>query len=295
MTDYNGFLVVNKRKGIGSTDYVRMVKKIFNQKKVGHSGTLDLLASGVLVVCLGRATKTIEYLQKEKKTYIASIIFGKATDTLDAEGKVTESTDEKVSIDDLNMILNDFVGEITQIPPMYSALKYKGQRLYDLARQGISIERKERQTTIYSIELLDFSFENQEAKIKTQVSAGTYIRTLVDDIGRALGNYAYMSDLGRVHCSGFSIDQAVDLINEDEDFIRSRIIDIVDIHLDIEKITLSDEALIQRLKNGMTEPLKSQYKNGTYLIYEQNKILGIANIFTTAKGTMLKLAKHLYV
>lgn len=295
MTDYNGFLVINKRKGIGSTDYVRMIKKIFNQKKVGHSGTLDLLASGVLIVCLGRATKTIEYLQKEKKTYIASIKFGKATDTLDAEGKVIETTDKKVSLDDLNMILNNFVGEITQIPPMYSALKYKGQRLYNLARQGISIERKERLATIYSIELLDFSFEKQEAKVKAQVSAGTYIRTLVDDIGRALGNFAYMSDLERIQCSGFFIDQAINIIEEDEDFIRSSLIDIDDIHLDMEKIILTDEAIIKRLKNGMTEPFNSQYKNGTYLIFEQNKILGIANIFTTAKGTMLKLTKHLYV
>lgn len=295
MTNYNGFLVINKRKGIGSTDYVRMVKKIFNQKKVGHSGTLDLLACGVLVVCLGKATKTIEFLQEEKKTYIADIKFGQATDTLDAEGKIIEYTDKEVFLDDLNNILDNFVGQIKQIPPMYSALKYKGQRLYDLARKGINIEREERLTTIYSIELLDFSFEEQKAKIKTQVSAGTYIRTLVDDIGRSLGNFAYMSDLERVNCSGFSIDQAIDIIDQDEAYIKSKLIDLDHIHLDMDKIIFADMDLIKRLKNGMTEPLDKNYKNGTYLIYHQDKILGIGNIFTTAKGTMLKLTKHLYV
>lgn len=295
MTNYNGFLVINKRKGIGSTDYVRMVKKIFNQKKVGHSGTLDLLACGVLVVCLGKATKTIEFLQEEKKTYVADIKFGQATDTLDAEGKIIEYTDKEVYLDDLNNILGKFVGQIKQIPPMYSALKYKGQRLYDLARKGINIEREERLTTIYSIELLDFSFEKQKAKIKTQVSAGTYIRTLVDDIGRSLGNFAYMSDLERVNCSGFSIDQAIDIIDEDEAYIKSKLIDIDHVHLDMDKIIFTDMHLIKRLKNGMTEPLDKNYKNGTYLIYDKYEILGIGNIFTTAKGTMLKLTKHLYV
>lgn len=295
MTNYNGFLVINKRKGIGSTDYVRMVKKIFNQKKVGHSGTLDLLACGVLVVCLGKATKTIEFLQEEKKTYIADIKFGQATDTLDAEGKIIEYTDKEVYLDDLNNILDKFVGQIKQIPPMYSALKYKGQRLYDLARKGINIEREERLTTIYSIELLDFSFEKQKAKIKTQVSAGTYIRTLVDDIGKSLGNFAYMSDLERVNCSGFSIDQSIDIIDEEEAYIKSKLIDIDHIHLDMDKIIFTDMCLIKRLKNGMTEPLDKNYKNGTYLIYDKDEILGIGNIFTTAKGIMLKLTKHLYV
>lgn len=294
MTSYNGFLVVNKRKGIGSTDYVRMVKKIFNQKKVGHSGTLDLLASGVLVICLGKATKTIEYLQKQKKTYIAHIQFGKATTTLDAEGQVIESTDKKVEKKDLQAILENFVGEIKQIPPMYSALKHKGTRLYDLARQGITIERKERLTNIYSIELLDFSYTEQKAIIKTQVSAGTYIRTLIDDIGKSLDNLAYMSDLKRIHCSGFSIEEAIDIVDSEEDFIKNSLIDINKIQLEMNTLLLTDEVSVEKLKNGMTLQLSKAQDEGTYLIYFNKNLIGIGDVFFTKKGTMVKLDKHLY-
>lgn len=294
MDKFNGFIVVNKRKGIGSTDYVRIVRKILKQKSVGHSGTLDLLASGVLVICVGKATKTIEYLQNEKKTYIANIQFGKQTNTLDAEGEVINSTNKKVNYNDLINVIPKFIGEIYQIPPMFSAIKQNGKRLYNLARAGITVERKKRKTNIFSIEVLDFNYDKQSATVKTQVSAGTYIRTLIDDIASSLDNYAYMSDLNRIECSGFKIESSIDIIDKNIDAILSNFIKLEDMPIKLPKIILEDELIIKQLKNGMTQAIDESYSEGIYCVFRKNKILGIGKIFKTMKGTMLKLDKHLY-
>lgn len=289
----NGYIVVNKQKGTGSTDYVRMVKKLVNQKKVGHSGTLDMLAEGVLVICLGKATKLIEYLQKEKKTYIATIKFGEQTDTLDSEGVIINSSDIKVSLDELESVIPNFLGEIYQIPPMYSALKKDGKRLYELAREGITIERNKRNTTIYSLEVTDFDYENQEAIIKTTVSAGTYIRTLIDDIGESLDNFAYMKNLIRTQCSGFKISDSIILENENSDSINSKIIPFEEKLHSLDKFIIEDN-ILEKLKNGMTCKINTDQSNGEYFILNNKELIGIGNIFETPKGKMLKLSKHLY-
>lgn len=293
MSEYNGYLVVNKKRGTGSTDYVRIVKKHLNQKKVGHSGTLDLLARGVLVICVGKATKMIEYLQENKKTYIATIKFGEQTDTLDTEGSIINKTDKKVYENELLDIIPNFIGDITQIPPMYSALKLNGKRLYDLARKGITVERKPRNIKIYSLELINFDFDKQECVIKTTVSAGTYIRTLIDDLGIALNNFAHMTDLVRTQCSGFTIDDSFTIEDENSEGVINKIIPLEEVLFDFNKLNVNDE-IVKNLKNGMTCKINSDVKDDIYLVFSKDKVLGVANVFETSKGKMLKLLKHLY-
>ncbi len=291
MRKYNGFIVVDKPRDMGSTDVVRKIKKIFNMKKVGHSGTLDPLATGVLVICLGKATKTIEYLQTCKKTYIARMVFGKKTDTLDIEGKVTKESDKKIKIEDIEGVLDNYIGTIKQIPPMYSALKVDGKRLYELAREGIEIERKSRTTNIYDIEILDFDYNNQSCNIKVECSAGTYIRTLIDDIGDELGSYAFMSDLRRINCSGFTINDSVDLDNDEK--VKESFLDLNNFPKIMEDIIVDDDTL-DFILNGMTSKLDVINNPGKYIIKNNNNIVGIGNLFTSDKGKMLKLEKHLY-
>lgn len=291
---YNGIIVVNKNKGIGSTDCVRIVKKLLNQKKVGHSGTLDFLATGVLVICLGKATKIIEYLQKQKKTYIADLKFGIETDTLDIEGNVISTSDEKIELSSFQKILDEFKGEITQIPPMYSALKHNGKRLYDLAREGIEIERKPRTATVYNLEILNFDYDNQTARIKTTVSAGTYIRTLIDDMGKKLDNYAHMTDLLRVESCGFHISDSIDLMNIEKEELIKKIMPIESAFENHSKFSVNNLEK-KKLLNGMTVQVSSNFVNEEIVVLDDREnILGIGRLFQTTKGKMLKLIKHLY-
>ena len=175
-----GILNVNKEKGISSARVVSLVRRALGMKKVGHTGTLDLEASGVLPIVLGKATRVSDYMMTKDKVYETELILGAKTDTLDAAGKILEESDKEVTKEEFLQVMNTFKGEIEQIPPMYSALKVNGKKLYDLAREGIEIERKKRKVNIYDIELLFFAFP--KATIRVTCSKGTYIRTLVDDI-----------------------------------------------------------------------------------------------------------------
>lgn len=292
---YNGIIVIDKPQGIGSTDCVRIVRKTLNQKKIGHSGTLDFLATGVLVICLGKATKIIEYLQKQKKTYVAELQFGIETDTLDIEGEVLKTTDKKVSLEDFRQGILKFQGEIQQVPPMYSALKHEGKRLYDLARAGIEVERKSRKVSIYKLEIMDFNYENQTATIKATVSAGTYIRSLIDDLGKSVNNYAHMTSLIRSESCGFKISDAINIENiEKEDLVKS----ILPIELalnNFEKVYVNPSQKTMLL-NGMTVQFESTFKDEEILVFDkESKMLGIGHAFNTSKGNMLKLRKHLNI
>ncbi|ERK31064.1 tRNA pseudouridine(55) synthase TruB [Clostridium intestinale] len=204
----NGVLIVNKPKGITSFQVVSKVRKIVGVKKVGHTGTLDPLATGVLPICIGKATKIIDYIMEGKKGYSVSFELGKVTDTYDSEGKII---DEKsiIGIDENRVleVIGSFKGPIMQEPPMYSALKQNGKRLYELARKGIEVERKKRPVTIYSIENIQISLP----KISMDVvcSKGTYIRSLCYDIGKELEVGAFMTELKRTLSSPFSIDDAI--------------------------------------------------------------------------------------
>ncbi|MBU2590393.1 MAG: tRNA pseudouridine(55) synthase TruB [Nitrospinae bacterium] len=206
----NGILNINKEKGLTSHDVVLRVRQITGEKKIGHTGTLDPNATGVLVLCLGRATKLAQNFMKFKKVYAAKARLGIVTDTQDSEGKIikqAESIDvEKSQICD---ILKKFTGEIEQTPPMYSAVKHKGKRLYSLARKGITVERKAKTVNIYR---LDFKgFDGEYFDFEAETSSGVYIRTLADDIGRELGCGAHLAELARVEVGDYKLKDAVTL------------------------------------------------------------------------------------
>jgi len=198
-----GIILVNKPKGISSFDVIRKLKKILKTKKIGHTGTLDPLATGLMLICVGKATKLASDLEAKNKVYLADFEIGYATDTYDIEGKRIAENLIDVSKDNLELSLKKFIGDIKQVPPMYSAIKIDGNKLYHLARKGIEIERPERDVTIEYIKLLDF--KDNKAKIKTKVSKGCYIRSLIYDIGLDLGTYATMTELQRINVGEYSL------------------------------------------------------------------------------------------
>lgn len=203
----DGILVVDKPEGFTSHDVVNIVRKTYQMKKVGHTGTLDPDATGVLVVCLGEATKLVPYLTADEKVYEATFVLGKRTTTLDASGEEVESRSLVVEEDDVKAVLKDFTGKISQIPPMYSAIKVDGKKLYEYARKGQMIERKPRDVEVFRLDLTSFSFP--EGTLYVRCSSGTYIRSLIDDIGEQLGTLAYMKTLRRTSVGLFNINQAV--------------------------------------------------------------------------------------
>jgi tRNA pseudouridine55 synthase len=203
-----GFLILNKPKGMTSFAVVNAIHKLIGVK-AGHAGTLDPMAEGVLIVLLGRATKKAKEFESSEKEYDTEITFGTETDSLDATGNVTSTREVNVTEQQLKDTMLRFVGEIDQIPPMLSAVHYKGKRLYELARKGIEVERAPRKITIHSMKLK--SFGDGKANFVVSCSKGTYIRTLCADIGNALGCGAHMSKLTRTKSGEYSIDKAFTL------------------------------------------------------------------------------------
>ncbi len=205
-----GFLNVYKPQGLTSFDVVARVRKIFNIRQVGHTGTLDPFATGVLPICLGKATKLIEYLPDDKE-YVATVQFGANTDTYDLEGEVIARFEKKVSKIDVVSAIKNFEGEIEQIPPIYSAIKVNGKKLYEYARKGQEVEIKSRKVNIYQIKLLDFDSNAQTARIKVACSKGTYIRSIAYDLGKILGCGGYLIKLERTKAGAFHIENSVKL------------------------------------------------------------------------------------
>ncbi len=207
-----GFLNVYKPKGLTSFDVVRVLRKTLNIKQIGHTGTLDPLAEGVLPICIGKSTKLIDYLQ-EDKGYIADLQFGYISDTYDTEGVLQKSSDDKITKNELQEILKTFEGEIEQIPPIYSAIKINGKKLYEYARAGKEdeVEIPRRKVFISRIELLDFDEINQVAKIEVECSKGTYIRSIVHDLGIKSQLGAVMTKLIRTKSGKFDVKTSVSL------------------------------------------------------------------------------------
>ncbi len=206
----DGILVLDKPGGWTSHDVVARVRQLTRARRVGHTGTIDPLGTGVLVICVGRATRVAEYMVGHDKRYRATIRLGVETDTYDVEGRVTAQHPVDVSEASLRSALQRLTGDIQQVPPMYSALKRDGRKLVDLARRGVEIEREPRQVTIYSIDVL--SFDPPDAVIDVHCSAGTYIRSLAHDAGRVLGCGAILSALTRTAAGDFTLEQAVSLV-----------------------------------------------------------------------------------
>lgn len=234
-----GFLNVYKPKGMTSHDVVAKLRKITKIKQIGHTGTLDPFAEGVLPICMGKATRLIEYLQDDKE-YVATVQFGKTTDTYDLEGSVTEEFNKKVSKSEVLEKLKEFEGEIQQIPPIYSAIKLNGKKLYDYARAGQTVEIEPRVVFISKIELLSFDEENQQAEILVACSKGTYIRSIAYDLGKKLNTGGYLVKLIRTKAGKFGIKAAVALSELDStEKVLEDLINPIDI-LDLPKLYISD-------------------------------------------------------
>ena len=207
----NGVIVIDKPAGFTSFDVIAVVRKLTGQRKTGHTGTLDPNATGVLPVLLGNATKAQDLIVNHDKAYAASFRLGLQTDTLDIWGTVKRETESHATRGELETLLPRFRGEIEQIPPMFSAVQKNGQRLYDLARKGLEVEREPRRVTVYRLELTGFDEATQSGTLTVECSKGTYVRTLIDDLGTALGCGAVMTALRRTFACGYTLDDCVTL------------------------------------------------------------------------------------
>lgn len=288
-----GILNVNKEKGISSARVVSLVRRALNMKKVGHTGTLDLEASGVLPIVIGKATRVSDYMMTKDKVYETELILGAKTDTLDAAGEIIEKSDKVVTKEEFLQAMKTFKGEIEQIPPMYSALKVNGKKLYDLAREGIEIERKKRKVNIYDIELLDFAFP--KATIRVTCSKGTYIRTLVDDIGEKLGTLAYVNELARVRVGDFDIKDAIksgDLLEIPKEDLINKLYPIDTALKDFDKITL-DRKYLDNLVNGQIVEVDKNYGK-IIRVYAGDDFIGLGNNFSQDGKNFLKMEKVFY-
>lgn len=241
----HGVLVVDKPKGITSFDVVREVRRALGEKKVGHTGTLDPMATGVLPVCVGDATKISQFILESTKAYDATVKLGAVTDTLDAEGKVLETRPvPAITRELLEGALSKFRGTFAQVPPMYSAIKVGGKRLYELARAGEEIERKPREVTVYDLQLRDFSAD--EVKLSVRSSKGFFVRSLAADLGEALGCGAHLCALRRTQSGPFTLAQAIPLAEVTK---SSTLVSLNDSLKDLPEHRVSD-AEAQRVRHG---------------------------------------------
>ena len=280
----DGIIVVNKEKGCTSHNLVSKVKKIVKEK-VGHTGTLDPLATGVLPLLIGKGTLCSKYLINHNKEYIAVLKLGVSTDTMDREGTVLEEKDVDTSIlekSNVEKILSGFVGKQIQEPPIYSAIKVKGKKLYEYARKGESVEIPKREIEIYDMELRGINKIENEIEFKVKCSKGTYIRSLCLDLAKKLGTIGYMKDLKRLKVGEFSIETSITInAQTTKEDIEKKIITIEKLFENKEKIELDTKKLILFL-NGVK--LNYNNKDEVYRIYSSNKFIGLGTI----KNNILK-------
>lgn len=294
----NGIINVLKPTDMTSHDVVGVLRRLLHFKKIGHTGTLDPMAVGVLPICVGRATKVVDHLTNDQKTYRCELKFGESTDTQDRWGKVLESSDERPSMEAIVSALEHFKGEIDQIPPMFSALKVNGQKLVDLAREGIVIERKARKQFIHDIRIVRALPEGLCLDVTS--SKGTYVRTICHDLGERLGCHAHMTSLIRMKSGVFTIDQALTL-EEVSYYIESgRLRDILQ-GLDTPFMTLESchisKFALAKLLNGIKIDLSSfltlkPTENCSFRLYCENDFIGIGAFDELTQ--VLSLEKRLY-
>ena len=291
----NGVLVINKPMEFTSFDVVAIMRRVTGERKIGHLGTIDPNATGVLPLVLGNATKAQDLVVNHDKEYVATFRLGVKTNTLDIWGEVIKEEKTSFSKEDILKILPRFTGEIQQIPPMYSAVKVDGKRLYDLARDGKEVERKARPVTVYELSLTDFDEESQQGTLKIKCSKGTYVRTLIDDIGDTLGSFGVMTSLVRTNACGYSIDDAISLekarkMTDFKDYIKDT--ESLFMTYGYVKVTSPQAKRFQNggaLDKNRTYLAKLNPPDGTILRVkdDQNKFLGLGII----KGEELKIYK----
>ncbi len=270
-----GFININKPSGITSHKVISILRKITGIKQIGHAGTLDPLASGVLPVAIGKASKLIDYLPTDKR-YTAGMYLGMKSDTYDTEGNITKIECNKISLEQIEAILSSFRGEIKQIPPAYSAIHYNGKRLYELARAGkIPDDIPSREITIYKNEIIDFDYEKQILKLDIYCSKGTYIRSIVNDIGEGLNCGAVMYSLERTQSSGMEIKNSLNLDEKTiKDDISSHLIAPQNI-INLPQIEISENEY-QNVLNGNKFP-NSHSVLGNVLLLKYNRVIALAN------------------
>ena len=280
-----GIIPLKKGENITSFFAVNKVRRIIGEKKCGHTGTLDPNATGVLPIAVGGATRFIELLPTHKKAYKATFKTGFCTDTLDIWGAVTETFDKEVSFEEIKKATAEFKGEIMQLPPMYSAIKRDGVRLYELARQGIEVERTPRKCEIYELSVEEA--ENGEYSLYCECSAGTYIRTLINDIGEGLGCGATMTSLCRTFACGIELSECFTLeeLNELKETgeIEKAIIPLEKLLLEYPEIHVTDNQA-KRFSNGgslMRERVRNLKENGIYRVYGNGEFLGLGELTDT--------------
>ena len=273
MNNYNGILIVNKPSGITSRDVVNIVGKTLNTKKVGHTGTLDPMATGVLVLCIGNALKVCELITANDKEYIAKVILGIETETLDTTSPIINTKKTNITKEEIEKVLNSFKGSYLQEVPKYSAVKINGKKLYEYAREGKEIELPKKMVTIYDIQLIsDITYYNDTTSfyIKTTVSKGTYIRSLIRDIGYKLNTYGCMDSLERTRQGIFNIDNSYTL-----EEIKNNNYKLLSIEESLPNIPLVevDNKTLFKIRNGVK--LKKFFTGDMAIIKDKNKVVAI--------------------
>ena len=261
----NGIVIVDKPQGWTSQDVTARLRRVYSTRRIGHGGTLDPMATGVLPVFVGRATRAVEFFEHAEKTYETVLLLGKTTDTQDVTGTVLAEKEVRLSPADIEAVLPKFRGEILQVPPMYSALKVNGKKLYELARKGQEVERQPRPITIF--ELTNLGFDGTRLRLRVNCSKGTYIRTLCQDIGDGLGCGGCMEQLRRVQAGEYGIEDAVPLeallaSETPEAYLRN--MDTMFLHYPAVTLTPNQE---KRCRNG--NPFSFSLPQGTYRAYSQ--------------------------
>ena len=277
-----GIVLVNKRQGWTSFDAVNFCKRVFNTREVGHLGTLDPMATGVLAVTVGSANKLFDMFLNKTKTYVAEFTFGYSTDTLDAEGQIENKCDIVPTLEQIEAVLPNFLGEIEQIPPKYSAKKIGGKKAYDLAREGKEFELKPSKVTIHNLKILDYS--NGVLTLEIECGAGTYIRSLGRDIATSLNTLATMTSLVRTKLGGWNIKDCIDIKDNTNEFIQSKLLPIDSVFNNLS--TLDNVDIVSRLLNGQT--VIADILDGDYRLYKDNEFVAIA----TAKDKHIKMSKY---
>ena len=289
-----GVVIVDKPSGMTSFDVVARMRRIYGTRRVGHTGTLDPQATGVLVVLIGRAAKAAEYISAGRKIYEATLRLGVETDTEDIWGTPISTSDSIPSADEVAEAASAFVGDIMQVPPMYSAVSKNGVRLYELARKGIETEREARPITVHSLELLSFDEQNQCGKLKIMCSKGTYVRVICDDIGKLLGCGCVLTSLRRTYACGYTLENAVDIDTlrrlSAEGGIEKYIKSVDSIFREYDSVNVTEKQAV-RFNNGgalslsLLNGLKSEDDGVLYRVYGGNTFLGLG-VVNSEKGEL---------
>lgn len=295
----NGTINIFKPIGISSHDVVNALRQKTNIRRIGHAGTLDPNASGVLILCVGKATRISEYLLNLDKEYIGELTLGMETDTQDIEGNIINYSTKKVKLSQIEAAFKSYVGWVEQIPPMYSAVKHKGKKLYQLAREGKTIKRKSRKVFIESLNILNM-VDNNKVLFKVKCSKGTYIRTLCDDIGKSLNTYGFLSYLIRTKVGNFHISNSysleyIDSLSLDK---LSTLIKPIDKSIDFMDSIYVKGRHFNKLINGVIIPLedfepREHKENIDYRIYCRDTFIGVGNIINFQGRPSIKMAKVL--